>query len=227
MTIAVPAPAETIPARQHRLSCRCWACSAALCVLILLPMSWLVYLRLIDKRPLTLHNFVTLFSDPTFIDPLVTTAIIAVSSAIVCCLVAAPDELARLAHRHAAAAHRPRARHRLLRDAAISWRHCLGVSGRAELRAAQSAVSGAPRRRNRTSISSTSIRCRASSSSSPATPFRTSSCCSPTRLTASRATWRMLPRSSAAAPGPRRDASPSRSHCRRCSRARWSLSSKP
>jgi iron(III) transport system permease protein len=34
--------------------------------------------------------FITLFSDPDFLDPLMTTAIIATSSAAICCVVAAP-----------------------------------------------------------------------------------------------------------------------------------------
>src|SRR5581483_10482609 len=38
----------------------------------------------------TLENFGKLFSDPTFVEPLVTTIIIATSSSIICCAVAAP-----------------------------------------------------------------------------------------------------------------------------------------
>src|SRR5206468_11936521 len=41
-------------------------------------------------RQPTLQNFITLFSDPDFLDPLLTTAIIATSSAAICCVVAAP-----------------------------------------------------------------------------------------------------------------------------------------
>ena len=62
-----------------------------LCALIVLPMSWLVYYALRDRAGgFTLGNFVTLARDPTFIDPLVTTVILATSSAIICCAVAAP-----------------------------------------------------------------------------------------------------------------------------------------
>ena len=53
-----------------------FAFAALLCVLIVLPMSWLVYYSLtVDKRrsPFTLDQFRTLFSDPEFLDPLITT----------------------------------------------------------------------------------------------------------------------------------------------------------
>src|ERR1700742_5062711 len=60
-------------------------------VLILRPMSWLAIYAFTDKaRHPTLQNFVTLFTDPDFLDPLLTTAIIATSSAVICCLIAAP-----------------------------------------------------------------------------------------------------------------------------------------
>ncbi len=65
--------------------------AACLIVLIAMPLSWLVVFSLTDKaRHPTLQNFVTLFTDPDFLDPLVTTAIIASTSAIICCAVAAP-----------------------------------------------------------------------------------------------------------------------------------------
>src|SRR5580693_3740203 len=68
-----------------------WLFAACLIVLILLPMSWLAVYSFTDKaRHPTLQNFVTLFSDPDFLDPLLTTAIIAFSSAAICCVVAAP-----------------------------------------------------------------------------------------------------------------------------------------
>src|SRR6266446_10732938 len=60
-------------------------------VLIALPLSWLAVYAFTDKaRHPTLQNFVTLFTDPAFLDPLLTTAIIATTSAVICCLVAAP-----------------------------------------------------------------------------------------------------------------------------------------
>jgi iron(III) transport system permease protein len=67
------------------------AFSAALCLLILLPLSWLVYYSVHDRAGgLTVANFVAIAADPTFLDPLVTTVILAVSSAVICCAVAAP-----------------------------------------------------------------------------------------------------------------------------------------
>ena len=60
-------------------------------VLIALPLSWLAIYAFTDKtRHPTLQNFVTLFTNPDFLDPLLTTAIIATTSAVICCLVAAP-----------------------------------------------------------------------------------------------------------------------------------------
>src|ERR1700675_4770256 len=65
--------------------------AACLVALIVLPMSWLLVYAVTDKaRHPTLQNFVTLFTDPDFLDPLLTTAIIATTSATLCCLVAAP-----------------------------------------------------------------------------------------------------------------------------------------
>src|ERR1700744_4319562 len=68
-----------------------WLFAAFMIVLIVLPMSWLAIYSGTDKaNHVTLQNFVTLFTDPDFLDPLLTTAIIATSSAIICCLIAAP-----------------------------------------------------------------------------------------------------------------------------------------
>ena len=68
-----------------------WLFAAFMIVLIVLPMSWLMLYAFTDKaRHPTLQNFVTLFTDPAFLDPLLTTAIIATTSAVACCLVAAP-----------------------------------------------------------------------------------------------------------------------------------------
>src|SRR5215510_10925318 len=65
--------------------------AAVLVALIVLPLSWLVYYSLVDKNgALTLANFVELFSNPVFVEPLITTVIVATSSAVICCLVAAP-----------------------------------------------------------------------------------------------------------------------------------------
>src|SRR5467141_1376218 len=65
--------------------------AACLVALIVLPMTWLAVYSVTDKaNHVTLQNFVTLFTDPDFLDPLLTTAIIATSSATICCIVAAP-----------------------------------------------------------------------------------------------------------------------------------------
>jgi iron(III) transport system permease protein len=67
------------------------AVMALLVVLIVLPMGWLVVYAFSspDGKP-TLGNFVTLFTDPDFVDPVVTTLTIAVSVGVICCLIAAP-----------------------------------------------------------------------------------------------------------------------------------------
>src|SRR5215468_2298854 len=68
-----------------------WLFSAVLIALIVLPMSWLAVFAFTTKaRQQTLQNFITLFSDPDFLDPLLATAIIATTSAAICCVVAAP-----------------------------------------------------------------------------------------------------------------------------------------
>jgi iron(III) transport system permease protein len=68
-----------------------WLFAAFLIALIVLPMTWLAVYSVTDKdNHVTLQNFVTLFTDPDFLDPLLTTAIIATTSAVICCIVAAP-----------------------------------------------------------------------------------------------------------------------------------------
>src|SRR6202171_433697 len=68
-----------------------WLFAACLVVLIVLPLSWLALYAFTDKaHHVTLQNFATLFTDPDFLDPLLTTAIIATTSATLCCAVAAP-----------------------------------------------------------------------------------------------------------------------------------------
>jgi iron(III) transport system permease protein len=65
--------------------------AAILSVLILLPIGWLAYYSVTDKAgAFTLGNFAKLVSDPAFVDPLVTTLILATSSSLICCLAAAP-----------------------------------------------------------------------------------------------------------------------------------------
>src|ERR1700726_4305841 len=68
-----------------------WLFAACLIALIALPLSWLLAPRVTPSgNHVTLQNFVTLFTDPDFLDPFLTTAIIATSSAAICCAVAAP-----------------------------------------------------------------------------------------------------------------------------------------
>src|SRR6201996_5769251 len=86
-TITTPPPKPRIDWTAPVL----WLFALVLIALILLPLSWLAVYSFTDKmRHPTLQNFVTLFSDPDFLDPLLTTAIIAFSSAAICCVVAAP-----------------------------------------------------------------------------------------------------------------------------------------
>jgi iron(III) transport system permease protein len=67
------------------------AFAALLVILIVLPMSWLVYYSVIDKTgALTLENFHTLFTEPEFLSPMLTTLTLAISASVVCCAVAAP-----------------------------------------------------------------------------------------------------------------------------------------
>jgi iron(III) transport system permease protein len=90
MTIALPAEGLR-SARKLDLS---WPVlflfAALLCVLIILPMTWLVYYSFVDRDgTFTLENFYRLATDPTFVDPLVTTVIISTSSSVICCVFAA------------------------------------------------------------------------------------------------------------------------------------------
>jgi len=65
--------------------------AALLCLLIVLPIGWLAVFAFTDRaRSPTLANFRALFTDPAFVEPMLTTLTIAVSVSVVCCLVAAP-----------------------------------------------------------------------------------------------------------------------------------------
>src|SRR5712671_5670278 len=91
MTIALPSAAAP---RPHKIDLS-WPIlilfAALLCVLILMPMSWLIYYSLVDRTgAFTLDNFKTLVTDPGFVDPLTTTVILATSSSVICCAFAAP-----------------------------------------------------------------------------------------------------------------------------------------
>jgi iron(III) transport system permease protein len=91
---AVAAPTSAPAARGFRLDLSAPVIglfAIALCILVLLPMGWLVVFALSDRagHP-TLANFTALFTDPAFVEPLLTTLTIAVSVSLACCLVAAP-----------------------------------------------------------------------------------------------------------------------------------------
>jgi iron(III) transport system permease protein len=91
LALAVPAPASRLPFRFDLSWPILIGFAAALCLLILMPLSWLVYYSFRDRTGgFTLDNFAQLVTDPSFVDPLITTLILATSSAIVCCVVAAP-----------------------------------------------------------------------------------------------------------------------------------------
>ena len=90
MTIALPAT----PARSYGFDYSkpvLYFFAAVLCVLIVLPLTWLLIYSVTDaKGAPTLDNFVRLFSESGFLEPLIATFIIATSSSFFCCAVAAP-----------------------------------------------------------------------------------------------------------------------------------------
>jgi iron(III) transport system permease protein len=91
VTVALPAQPAYRPVRFDLSWPILILFAALLCVMILLPLSWLVYYSFVDRSgAFTLSNFTQLVTNPIFLDPLITTVIIATSSSIICCLVAAP-----------------------------------------------------------------------------------------------------------------------------------------
>src|SRR6266481_5054961 len=92
-TMTIASPALVVP-RTHKIDVSSPILilfAALLCVLIILPMSWLFYYSLVDRSgAFTLDNFKTLVTDPVFVDPLTTTVILATSSSVICCAFAAP-----------------------------------------------------------------------------------------------------------------------------------------
>jgi iron(III) transport system permease protein len=67
------------------------AFAVVLCLLVALPIGWIIVFAFTDRnRSFTLANFHTLFTDPVFVEPLLTTFIIAASVSLSCCLFAAP-----------------------------------------------------------------------------------------------------------------------------------------
>ena len=68
-----------------------WLFAAALCLLVVLPIGWLVVFAFRDRAArFTLGNFHQLFTDAAFLQPLLTTLVLSVSVSLICCLVAAP-----------------------------------------------------------------------------------------------------------------------------------------
>jgi iron(III) transport system permease protein len=91
VTIVQEAGIQSIKARFDWTKPVLYLFAAVLIALIVLPLSWLAIYSVSGRDGhLTLQNFVTLFSDPDFLDPLLTTAIIATTSAVICCIIAAP-----------------------------------------------------------------------------------------------------------------------------------------
>lgn len=91
MTIAASAPADRRTFRVDLTSPVLYIFVAVLCVLIVLPMSWLFVYSFTDKSgALTLANFTRLFAESSFYDPLITTFILSTCAAAICCAVAAP-----------------------------------------------------------------------------------------------------------------------------------------
>jgi iron(III) transport system permease protein len=93
MTIAIPATPASKP-RKFGIDVSkpvLLVFAAILCVLIVMPLSWLVYYAFTDKNgAFTVANFYRLVSDADFLDPLLTTFALATLSALICCAVAAP-----------------------------------------------------------------------------------------------------------------------------------------
>ena len=91
MTVAVSESASAVKHGFDFTKLVLYGFALALCLLIVLPMSWLVYYSFTDKDGgFTLRNFVTLVNDPTLVDPLITTFTLAFSTSLICCAVAAP-----------------------------------------------------------------------------------------------------------------------------------------
>ncbi|HWE23206.1 MAG TPA: iron ABC transporter permease [Myxococcales bacterium] len=65
--------------------------AVALCILVVLPIGWLVAFGFSDRAGrFTLANFRLLVTDAAFIQPLLTTLVLSVSASLICCVVAAP-----------------------------------------------------------------------------------------------------------------------------------------
>ena len=202
MSVALPAVPAARPVRLDLSWPILILFAALLCVMILLPLSWLVYYAFVDRNgAFTLSNFTELVTDPIFLDPLITTIIIATSSSIICCVVAAP--IGWLVARTDMPLRRTV---RILVTASFVTPPFLGAIAWELLAAPNSGLLNQlfreldRRAAGRASVQHLQLR-PGSSSSSPATRSLTSSCWSPMRSTARPAISRTPPPSSAAAPG--------------------------
>ncbi|MGQ0663621.1 MAG: ABC transporter permease [Pseudomonadota bacterium] len=66
-------------------------CALLLCLLVVLPICWLVYFSLTDRAgALTLDNFIEVATAPSFLDPMLTTLRMSIMVGIGSCVVAAP-----------------------------------------------------------------------------------------------------------------------------------------
>ncbi|MDO8534519.1 MAG: ABC transporter permease subunit, partial [Xanthobacteraceae bacterium] len=91
MSVASLGRAEGRPAGIDLSQPIIFCIAALLCLLIVLPLSWLFYYSVSDRSGgFTLDNFHKLLTDPVFLDPLITTFILATTASVVCCAVAAP-----------------------------------------------------------------------------------------------------------------------------------------
>jgi iron(III) transport system permease protein len=91
VTLAATAPAAARRAGVDLSQPVMLAFAALLCVLVVLPVSWLAVYSVSDRTgAFTLDNFRQLFTNPDFVNPLITTIVVAVSSSLICCAVAAP-----------------------------------------------------------------------------------------------------------------------------------------
>jgi iron(III) transport system permease protein len=91
VSIALPRPAARPPLRIEGSAVVLAAFAVILCVLIVLPLAWIAGYSITDRSgALTLENFRLLATDPAFVDPLITTLIVAVAASASCCAVAAP-----------------------------------------------------------------------------------------------------------------------------------------
>jgi iron(III) transport system permease protein len=91
MTVAIGEQAPRVAHGYDYTKLVLYLFAAALCLLIVLPVSWLVFYSFTDKDgAFTFANYVTLVKDSTLLDPFITTFTLAFSTSLICCLVAAP-----------------------------------------------------------------------------------------------------------------------------------------